>query len=252
MSHDPGCKQLVLKRMAQQNLDVRFNPVLRKACSQDIPKFCLKVCVHIWVRCSLYSDDKFFCLAFRFGKRRQRTVNWKVRCWIVWRRVLLARNVFHRRVPIKLRPSWNSRLSTTNRILFWSNRADRTFRDCAPTKRRIQGVSKSVSKPNLRTLNRSSVADTWPSWSPLSRSTFKPIRCCIAPVPSICWKIVTMCQPVKAEVRIEAKSLWIFYNRWRNIYCFRTEMSDEGQGTISNKNGTEMCRNARNSVPVVL
>lgn len=29
--------------MANQNLDIRFNPVLSKACSLDIPKFCLKV-----------------------------------------------------------------------------------------------------------------------------------------------------------------------------------------------------------------
>jgi len=37
------CKTLVLERMAEQNLDIRFNPALRKACSADIPKFCLKI-----------------------------------------------------------------------------------------------------------------------------------------------------------------------------------------------------------------
>ncbi|XP_045028229.1 LOW QUALITY PROTEIN: Golgi apparatus protein 1 [Daphnia magna] len=35
------CKELVLERMAEQNLDIRFNPNLKKACSMDIPKFCL-------------------------------------------------------------------------------------------------------------------------------------------------------------------------------------------------------------------
>ena len=33
--------------MAEQNLDIRFNPALRKACSADIPKFCLKVVIII-------------------------------------------------------------------------------------------------------------------------------------------------------------------------------------------------------------
>ncbi|KAI9558756.1 Golgi apparatus protein 1 [Daphnia sinensis] len=37
------CKELVLERMAEQNLDIRFNPNLKKACSMDIPKFCLGV-----------------------------------------------------------------------------------------------------------------------------------------------------------------------------------------------------------------
>ncbi|KZS17605.1 Golgi apparatus protein 1 [Daphnia magna] len=37
------CKELVLERMAEQNLDIRFNPNLKKACSMDIPKFCLGI-----------------------------------------------------------------------------------------------------------------------------------------------------------------------------------------------------------------
>nr|SVE88629.1 EOG090X05VD [Daphnia sinensis] len=37
------CKELVLERMAEQNLDIRFNPNLKKACSMDIQKFCLGV-----------------------------------------------------------------------------------------------------------------------------------------------------------------------------------------------------------------
>nr|SVE75746.1 EOG090X05VD [Daphnia hispanica] len=41
------CKELILERMAEQNLDIRFNPTLHKACSMDIPKFCLGVFIII-------------------------------------------------------------------------------------------------------------------------------------------------------------------------------------------------------------
>ncbi|XP_077451886.1 Golgi apparatus protein 1 [Stigmatopora argus] len=37
---DPKCKQLITKRQMAQNTDYRLNPVLRKACKADIPKFC--------------------------------------------------------------------------------------------------------------------------------------------------------------------------------------------------------------------
>ncbi|KAE8296698.1 Golgi apparatus protein 1 Cysteine-rich fibroblast growth factor receptor Precursor [Larimichthys crocea] len=37
---DPKCKQLITKRQITQNTDYRLNPVLRKACKADIPKFC--------------------------------------------------------------------------------------------------------------------------------------------------------------------------------------------------------------------
>jgi len=40
---DVKCRTLVLERMAEQNLDIRFNPSLKKACSVDIPKFCRKI-----------------------------------------------------------------------------------------------------------------------------------------------------------------------------------------------------------------
>ena len=40
---EANCKTIVLRRVAEQNLDIRFNPVLRKACSLDIPKFCSQV-----------------------------------------------------------------------------------------------------------------------------------------------------------------------------------------------------------------
>uniref|UniRef100_A0A6Q2X410 Golgi apparatus protein 1 n=1 Tax=Esox lucius TaxID=8010 RepID=A0A6Q2X410_ESOLU len=37
---DPKCKQMITKRQITQNTDFRLNPVLRKACKADIPKFC--------------------------------------------------------------------------------------------------------------------------------------------------------------------------------------------------------------------
>ncbi|XP_063053425.1 Golgi apparatus protein 1 [Engraulis encrasicolus] len=40
---DPKCKQMITKRQITQNTDFRLNPVLRKACKADIPKFCQSV-----------------------------------------------------------------------------------------------------------------------------------------------------------------------------------------------------------------
>ncbi|XP_039652090.1 Golgi apparatus protein 1-like [Perca fluviatilis] len=37
---DPKCKQMITKRQITQNTDYRLNPLLRKACRADIPKFC--------------------------------------------------------------------------------------------------------------------------------------------------------------------------------------------------------------------
>uniref|UniRef100_A0A3B3Z070 Golgi apparatus protein 1 n=1 Tax=Poecilia mexicana TaxID=48701 RepID=A0A3B3Z070_9TELE len=40
---DPKCKQMITKRQITQNTDYRLNPVLKKACKADIPKFCQSV-----------------------------------------------------------------------------------------------------------------------------------------------------------------------------------------------------------------
>ncbi|XP_053497217.1 Golgi apparatus protein 1 isoform X2 [Ictalurus furcatus] len=40
---DPKCKQMITKRQITQNTDYRLNPVLRKACKPDIPKFCQNI-----------------------------------------------------------------------------------------------------------------------------------------------------------------------------------------------------------------
>ncbi|XP_060779242.1 Golgi apparatus protein 1b isoform X3 [Neoarius graeffei] len=40
---DPKCKQMITKRQITQSTDYRLNPVLRKACKADIPKFCQNV-----------------------------------------------------------------------------------------------------------------------------------------------------------------------------------------------------------------
>lgn len=38
---DGNCRSLVLKRMVEQSVDYRLNPMLQRGCSQDIGKFCL-------------------------------------------------------------------------------------------------------------------------------------------------------------------------------------------------------------------
>uniref|UniRef100_A0A3P8RJ45 Golgi apparatus protein 1 n=1 Tax=Amphiprion percula TaxID=161767 RepID=A0A3P8RJ45_AMPPE len=40
---DRKCKQMVIKRQITQNTDYRLNPVLRRVCRADIPKFCQSV-----------------------------------------------------------------------------------------------------------------------------------------------------------------------------------------------------------------
>nr|XP_020449039.1 Golgi apparatus protein 1-like [Monopterus albus] len=40
---DPKCKQMITKRQITQNTDYRLNPVLKKACKADIPKFCQSI-----------------------------------------------------------------------------------------------------------------------------------------------------------------------------------------------------------------
>ncbi|CAB1331547.1 unnamed protein product, partial [Coregonus sp. 'balchen'] len=40
---DPKCKQMITKRQITQNTDYRLNPVLKKSCKADIPKFCQSI-----------------------------------------------------------------------------------------------------------------------------------------------------------------------------------------------------------------
>uniref|UniRef100_A0AAY4CC88 Golgi apparatus protein 1 n=1 Tax=Denticeps clupeoides TaxID=299321 RepID=A0AAY4CC88_9TELE len=42
---DPKCKQMITKRQITQNTDYRLNPVLRKACKADLPKFCQNILI---------------------------------------------------------------------------------------------------------------------------------------------------------------------------------------------------------------
>ena len=71
------CKEVVLERMAEQNLDIRFNPALKKACSLDIPKYCLAVCFKGPFPCVKHSFILFFERIIRFGKMRPRIVSSK-------------------------------------------------------------------------------------------------------------------------------------------------------------------------------
>lgn len=70
---DPVCRGVVVRRMAQQNMDYRLNPALRKACLPDIQKFCHKVLTP-----NSENDDHAYegkvisCLKDRFQGRRLR------------------------------------------------------------------------------------------------------------------------------------------------------------------------------------
>lgn len=44
---DDKCKNIVIRRMIEQNTDYRFNTALQVACSSDINKHCKEVCLKI-------------------------------------------------------------------------------------------------------------------------------------------------------------------------------------------------------------
>ena len=69
---DDDCKKVVLDRMAEQNLDIRFNPALEAACSLDIPKFCKEV-VSNWLK--IYLNKVEFVFKLRFGGTRRKGAN---------------------------------------------------------------------------------------------------------------------------------------------------------------------------------
>ncbi|XP_066541747.1 Golgi apparatus protein 1b [Hoplias malabaricus] len=69
---DPKCKQMITKRQITQSTDYRLNPVLRKACKADIPKFCQNIL-------SKASDDNelegqvISCLKLKYADQRLST-----------------------------------------------------------------------------------------------------------------------------------------------------------------------------------
>ncbi|OCT84657.1 hypothetical protein XELAEV_18022811mg [Xenopus laevis] len=66
---DPKCKQMITKRQITQSTDYRLNPVLRKSCKADIPKFCQNIL-------SNAKDDAEFegkvisCLKLKYADQR--------------------------------------------------------------------------------------------------------------------------------------------------------------------------------------
>ena len=53
---DDKCKNVVVRRMIEQNTDYRFNTALQVACSSDINKHCKEVCLKIfYLHPSFYS-----------------------------------------------------------------------------------------------------------------------------------------------------------------------------------------------------
>ncbi|XP_029697019.1 Golgi apparatus protein 1 isoform X2 [Takifugu rubripes] len=66
---DPKCKQMITKRQITQNTDYRLNPVLRKACKADIPKFCQ----HILTKAASDSElegQVISCLKLKYADQR--------------------------------------------------------------------------------------------------------------------------------------------------------------------------------------
>ncbi|KAJ8343375.1 hypothetical protein SKAU_G00307040 [Synaphobranchus kaupii] len=66
---DPKCKQMITKRQITQNTDYRLNPVLRKACKADIPKFC-QVILNKATDDSELEGQVISCLKLKYADQR--------------------------------------------------------------------------------------------------------------------------------------------------------------------------------------
>uniref|UniRef100_A0A3P8VUW5 Golgi apparatus protein 1 n=1 Tax=Cynoglossus semilaevis TaxID=244447 RepID=A0A3P8VUW5_CYNSE len=66
---DPKCKQMITKRQITQNTDYRLNPVLRKACRADIPKFCQSI-LHKASEDSELEGQVIACLKLKYADQR--------------------------------------------------------------------------------------------------------------------------------------------------------------------------------------
>ncbi|KAM8895295.1 Golgi apparatus protein 1-like isoform 1-T1 [Spinachia spinachia] len=66
---DPKCKQMITKRQITQNTDYRLNPVLRKACRADIPKFCQSILNKVTEESEL-EGQVIGCLKLKYADQR--------------------------------------------------------------------------------------------------------------------------------------------------------------------------------------
>uniref|UniRef100_A0A7N6BER9 Golgi apparatus protein 1 n=1 Tax=Anabas testudineus TaxID=64144 RepID=A0A7N6BER9_ANATE len=66
---DPKCKQMITKRQITQNTDYRLNPVLRKACKADIPKFCQSILNKATAETEL-EGQVIACLKLKYADQR--------------------------------------------------------------------------------------------------------------------------------------------------------------------------------------
>ncbi|XP_036066667.1 Golgi apparatus protein 1 isoform X1 [Oryzias melastigma] len=69
---DPKCKQMITKRQITQSTDYRLNPVLRKACRVDIPKFCQSI-LHKASEDSELEGQVISCLKLKYADQRLST-----------------------------------------------------------------------------------------------------------------------------------------------------------------------------------
>ncbi|XP_037538996.1 Golgi apparatus protein 1 [Nematolebias whitei] len=67
---DPKCKQMITKRQMTQNTDYRLNPVLKKACKADIPKFCQSVLNKAAAADIELEGQVISCLKLRYADQR--------------------------------------------------------------------------------------------------------------------------------------------------------------------------------------
>ncbi|CAN0329147.1 Golgi apparatus protein 1 [Lampetra fluviatilis] len=66
---DPKCKQMITKRQIVQYSDYRLNPILKKSCKGDIPKFC-KAVLEQEKNDEELEGKVISCLKLKYGKQR--------------------------------------------------------------------------------------------------------------------------------------------------------------------------------------
>ncbi|XP_075884869.1 Golgi apparatus protein 1-like isoform X2 [Nelusetta ayraudi] len=69
---DPKCKLMITRRQITQNSDYRLNPVLRKACKADIPKFCQPILTKAMADSEL-EGQVISCLKLKYADQRLST-----------------------------------------------------------------------------------------------------------------------------------------------------------------------------------
>lgn len=67
LTFDDKCKNIVIRRMIEQNTDYRFNTALQSACGHDIDRHCKEVRENL--SDTLFNRDKSFLKVFRHKRQ---------------------------------------------------------------------------------------------------------------------------------------------------------------------------------------